>query len=698
MSLRTQYEFLFVGRDEDSFVENYAYDLGEGGDNSGKIFINLEIQNNPAEAEDIGELIFDTLRKKFFADLDEDPYIRFEKALKDVNRELKNLRAQKNSQFIGNLHVIIAAVVGTNIFLTQCGEAEAYLIRRKFCSVISDDLGDPDSKDFFTNIANGTLEPDDFVLLSSTRLLRYISKSDFARIGSSKNLVASLGELRDFLSAEVLGKMAFIGIRAGLPAELTDQEKSKMASHLEKRDRVPSDSNSKEKQSVNVVLMDAVRKLSGTVKDLSQRLASRSQGPQDGEPKGRVVRGQAQTGNFFNFSNWSRDKILASIIVIILVLTAGVWWLRTRADEQAQVDHYVAILNDVNQEISTAETTGQYNKDQASQMLNDAEQKSLTVLNSGYARSDAEKYLNMIQDDRDKLDGVVHPQTTVIADLSTKRANVSALGLLGLKGTLYAFEYNALYPILADKLQDPLTIDQNETVIAGSNYDDQNALLFYTKSNKVIEYSNNQMNFVQAAEGTFHKGVAVEAYNNKFYILDPDSNQIWKYTILHGKFDAAQQYNIDGDLKNATAFAIDGNVYVLNKDGSITKLLSGNKQNITLRHEPVTPLKAPTKIYTNVNIQQVYILEPSLHRVMVYYKDDKNNALTYQAQYVFDNINDLRDLYVDTDGNKLYLLDATKVYSVDLNAQPAAPTNSTTAVITTQQASDTQQVSQAPGN
>ncbi len=194
MSLRTQYEFLFVGRDEDSFVENYAYDLGEGGERIGKIFINLEIQNNPAEAEDIGELIFDSLRKKFFADLEDDPYVRFEKALKEVNRELKNLRSQKSSQFLGNLHVIIAAIVDNNIFLTQCGEAEAYLIRRKYCSVISDDLYDPESKDFFTNIASGTIEPEDFVLLSSTRLLRYISKNDFARIGSSKSLVGALGE------------------------------------------------------------------------------------------------------------------------------------------------------------------------------------------------------------------------------------------------------------------------------------------------------------------------------------------------------------------------------------------------------------------------------------------------------------------------------------------------------------------------
>ncbi len=681
MSLRTQYEFLFVGRDEDSFVENYAYDLGEGGENSGKIFINLEIQNNPAEAEDIGELIFDTLRKKFFADLDVDPYVRFEKALKEVNRELKNFRAGKSTQFIGNLHVIIAAIVGNNLLLTQCGEAEAYLIRRRFCSVISDDLYDPESKDFFTNIANGTLEPEDFVLLSSTRLLRYINKNDFARIGSSKSLVASLGELRDFLSAEVLGKMAFIGIRAGFPVELSSEEKSKASAHLEKQERVygAADSDSKNKQSVNVVLMDAVKKLSGAVKDLSRRLAAKTKG---GETQGRVVRGQGG-GSFFSFSNWSRDKILAAIIVIVLVLTAGVWWLRSRADEQAKIDQYVAVLNEVREEIGSAETTGQYNKDQASQMLADAQQKALTVLNSGYARSDAKKYLDMIQQSRDKLDGVFHPVARVLADLTTKRANVSALGLLHLQGGLYAFEYNALYPILANAVQDPMTLDDNETVVAGSTFDDQNSLLFYTKSGKVLEYKDNRVSFVQAAEGFFHKGVAVQAYNNKFYILDPDSNQIWKYTRRRDKFDNAEQYNINADLKNAVSFAIDGNVYVANKDGSLMKLYSGNTQSLTLKRQPVEPVTTPSKIYTELDMAQVYILEPSERRVMIYYKDDKTQGLTYQAQYVFDDITDIRDLYVDKDTNKLYLMDATRVYEVDMNQQAPASTTTTTVPATT---------------
>ena len=70
-------------------------------------------------------------------------------------------------------------------------------------------------------------------------------------------------------------------------------------------------------------------------------------------------------------------------------------------------------------------------------------------------------------------------------------------------------------------------------------------------------------------------------------------------------------------------------------------------------------------------MSEVYFLEPSTHRVMVYYKDDKTGGLTYQAQYVFDDMNDLRDLYYDKTAKKLYLMDATKVHEVDLNTPPA---------------------------
>ncbi len=662
MVLRTQYEFLFIGRDEGSFVENYAYDLGEVSDDGGKIFIDIEIQNNPAEAEVIGETIFDTVRKAFFADLEKGPYERFEDALKSVNRILNQIRDEKISKYIGNLHVIIAAVIGNNLYLTQCGDSEAYLVRRRYCSTISEGLADESSKDFFTNIATGVMENGDFVLLSSTRLLRYMTKTDLAKIAAAKNLVVILGELKDFLSAEVLGKIGFIGIDVlEAKPEFNEKEKGKVMAHLQKEQEFEH-GGIKERKVTKVTFTNISKKVSGFLGAVKSQLQSF----QNQFAKGRSSKGSGMRFANFDLRNWSKDKILGALILAVILLTVGVWWLRSRAEEQDKINHYSAVLNEVREEISSAETTAQYNPTQAADMLTDAEQKAKDVYNSRYSHAKANELLTAIQNARDKLDGVTHVQPKVLVDLALKRSNVSALGLLALKENLYAFEYNALYPILLDKLQDPLTIDDTETVIAGSAFEDKNSLLFFTKNGRVLEYQDNHFGSVPSSEGTYHKGVAVKAYGSKFYVLDSAANQIWKYTRRRDKFDVAEAYNVDADLKKGISIAIDGNIYVLNSDGTLLKLLSGSKQNLTIKRSPAKALLNPTKVYTTLDMPQLYILEPAQHRVLMYYKDDKTGGLTYSAQYIFDDLNDIRDFYVDKEGKNMYLLDQSKVYKVAL--------------------------------
>ena len=177
MPLKAAYEFMFVGKDDNSFLENYAYDLfHEHGENGGQIFINLEVQNNPVDADEIGAAIFETLRGSFFQDVSMDPYDRFEIALKDVNDVLGKFMSQKSSGYIGNLNVVVAAIVGDTLFLSKAGDSEAYLIRKRYVSIVTEGLGDEDddSKDVFSSIANGKIEEGDFIIFSTTRLLRYI--------------------------------------------------------------------------------------------------------------------------------------------------------------------------------------------------------------------------------------------------------------------------------------------------------------------------------------------------------------------------------------------------------------------------------------------------------------------------------------------------------------------------------------------
>lgn len=659
MSLRTQHEFLFVGRDEGSFVENYAYDIGEGSDNSGKIYINIEIQNNPAEAEAIGETVFDTLRKAFFADLERDPYERFEEAVRHVNKALNKIKEEKASDFLGNLHILIAAIVDNTLYLTQTGEAEAYLVRKRLCSTVSEGLGD-DGGDYFANIASGTLEPGDLVLLSSTRLLRYVSKTDLAKILSGRNLISSLGELKDYMMTEVLGRIGFIGvsIAEGAPV-LTSTEKGQISEHLEKEE---SYSVQPERRAGGGALQDTLNRLAGSVDDLRRRVTALAASRKGGATKPSVR--QESGGRMI--AGFTKEQILAMVIAGILILTLAIWWMRAQATEQEKIESFAATLNEVQETVSSAETTGQFNKDQAGEMLNQAETKAVEVLNSGYHRAKANELLESIQSTRDMLDGVLHPETRVIGNLAEKRENVSALGLLELNGTLYAYEYNALYPIVLDEVQDPLTIDDNETVIAGAVYDEADSLLFYTKSGKVMEFKDNRVTFVDTTDGAFKNGVAVHAYGNRFYVLDSEGNQVWRYTRRRESFDAAEAYNVDADIENGVDLATDVNVYVLHNDGYITKLFSGNREDFPIKSQPTDPLESPTKIYTELDMSAIYVLEPSKSRVLVYFKDDRTGGATYNRQLVFDDIDDIRDMWVDKDTNKLYLLDESQVYEVAL--------------------------------
>lgn len=661
MSVRTQHEFLLIGRDEGSFVENYAYDIGEPGDHSGQIYVNLEIENNPADAEKIGEIIFDTLRRSFYSDLEKDPYARFEDAVRDVNVALRQLTEEKASKFLGNLNVMLAAIVDNTLYLTQSGDAEAYLIRKRLCSTISEGLGDENSEEIFSNIASGTLEPGDFILFSSTRLLRYISKTDLSKIVSSKNIVASLTELKDYLSTEVLGRIGLIaaGVFESTPI-MDENERGQIVEHLQKEESYSRGPG--QKTDVMKSLQDSVKKLTGVVADLKDKVVGAVS-----KNKERVVRGdQPRSSKMqkFDFFGLSAERMLAIIIILILVLVGGIWWMRSNAANQARIEELDNQLGQVQDLINSAETTGQYSKEQAGTTLNNAEQQALEVLNSGYHRAKANQLLEQIQISRDALDGVIRPEYRVVADLSTKRENVNALGLLSLNDALYAYEYNGLYPILLDDVQDPLTIDENESVTMATVYDDNQSILFMTESNKIIEYKDDRMTFIDTVDGAFKSGVDLASYGNRIYVLNPEDNQIWRYTRTRDRFDGAEAYNVDADLTNSVSLAIDGNIYVLNADGTVTKIFRGNEEDgFRLNKLPVEPIENPTEIYTELDMSQVYILEPSKQRVLVFYKDNEGQ-LTYNNQYVLEDLTDIRDIYVDKDTNKIYLLDQSKVYEL----------------------------------
>lgn len=659
MAFTCESEFIFLGRGDESFLENYSYELRDDPDNTaGRVFMALEILNNQAEAEDIGEAIFENFKQKFYEDPQASTQQRFEEALKIANQVVETLKEEKVSRFIGNLNIALGAIVKDALYISAAGDAEVYLVRKRFVSIVSEGLAEDSQKETFVNIANGTLEDTDSVIFSSSRLLRYITKGELGKIFSNvgpAGIGHALAELQDFIMAEILGRSAVIGVYIGQMQEEAAEGEEMFDGGMMRQGRF---AGLLEKWIKNP-LMAVFGKIPGFGK-LREKVSSLLPSTKSAQ---RIA---ARIPKISMPQRMKKEHILVSVIVLLALLVGGIFWMQTRGNTQRAIQEQQAKLNHVRDVLNEVATVGQFDKPKAAELLSAGEQETLEVLNSRYLRGEAVKILDEIQKSRDSLDDVKRvADPTLLADFSTKRSSVSALGLLGLKDRLYGFEYNALYEMILDKLQDPLTISDIETIILGADFPDQNSLLFLTRTGKMIEYSNSHFGLISTKDGIWKKGVDMKTYNDKLYVLDSERNQIWRYTRRRDGFDVGESYNQNADLAKAVSLAIDSSIYVLNPDGYITQLYQGQKQNYPLRKAPLTAVTAATKIYTNPDLNYLFILEPSKQRVVLFKKDPQNTGAQYQTQYVFDKVGQLRDLVVAE--NRLYVVSDKRVYFVNLN-------------------------------
>ena len=145
-------------------------------------------------------------------------------------------------------------------------------------------------------------------------------------------------------------------------------------------------------------------------------------------------------------------------------------------------------------------------------------------------------------------------------------------------------------------------------------------------------------------------------YNNKLYLLVPSENKIYKYDKNGSSFSTPQNWLTENvDLADSVDLTIDGNIYVLKKNGTIIKLLKGKLQNFSLENvEPA--IEQATKFVMLPDQNFIYILESTKNRLVVF---NKNGQLI--KQYQSDQWKDLKDVVVDEKNKTIYLLNGNSI-------------------------------------
>lgn len=646
MILELQQKSAFIGRKPHGFTEKYYTEWDDGlGKTKISMFLVMSISSTQIPGEEIGKDAFQLLQDHFLDDLSGDPYDRFENALREINLMINEKEKHYGIKFVPNMQVLCGVIDRDMLFLSQRGDSQGYLIRKRHVSSITEGLFDEkNTEDLFQNIASGALEVNDTVVLVTGKLVQYVTPSDLSKIFSEQSLDEALKELTDLLKSDLEEQMAVLSFEV---LEKT-QHAPVMSAHrgLDREESDLKEGKSVSRARAALAKVDLKKHLD-VLRDWAER--------------------QERFKAFKNIRTWGRDKILIAIVIVLVVLGGGTAYLLIHGSKQRVIDSMNSKLVEAEQAINTAETRGTFEKEEAAGLLNNAEKLSIEVLNSGYLRGKASELLDRVQQERDYLDNIVH-----IDDELTKLADFSAVTTEKIKGLapygekILVYSDTGTYQVLLDSVETPVAVPAGESIIAGTYFKDKDVVLMLGTSGKLLEYDGGNIQYADTADVTWNSGKDIETYSTKVYFLDSVNKQIWRYNRTHDSYSSAATYlGSDVDISNAVSFAIDGAVWVLNSDGTLLKLLSGDPIDFAINKAPLNVIQSGAKIYTDLELNQIYVLDSAQNRIYVYSKTTKNDDLTYSGQYILDTLSEkMVDMYFDKDQSALFFVTENGLYKI----------------------------------
>lgn len=373
---------------------------------------------------------------------------------------------------------------------------------------------------------------------------------------------------------------------------------------------------------------------------------------------------------FKNLPGTSQILFITTIILGLLFISSIVG-LSIKQKSEKTVIAYNAQIEEIESKKNAAEASIIYNEEdkgkelllEAKNLINELSEKSKKQ------RDDKETFLSEINILLEKLrhaENIVEP--IVLADFKETDPTIQIFKIINKNNGLYTFNpfNNIIYRL---NLGEQNTIDilkENSTSLGHLNLaidKNVNNILFYHSNNGLAELNirdNSLKNLDIALNNTNAQIKELYLYSNKLYLLDIDSQQIYRHTASLSGYTRGASWIQDETVNkdDMVSFAIDGAIYVLKNNGEIIKFTSGYKQ----KFEPTTPdpvWNNPTKIWTSNKTDYIYVLDPGEKRLVVF---DKKGKLI--VQYYSDKFNNLKDFAVNEQEKKIYLLDDTIVYGI----------------------------------
>ena len=618
----------------------------------GNLYIVGKISNIPKKqyknSDFLLGLLVSVIKREFYSNHQRTTLEALESALQSANIYLADFSKKGHTAWIGNLHLVCLVFSKDDIHVGQTGKMIVQLFRSETASNISKKFEiaeDPDPNKTFSNIASGKIEKGDKILIATHDLLNVLSAQ------KTKELIVR--HTTDKLYHYIKDNLP----ESSLACLMLDAE-----TQAPKEDEAPITTEiltgaGKKQAEIGLVLKNFF--------DLKANQVN------------KIIENQITIPNKITVFFLDHHIIKYVLVLFLGLLITISPYLVVKLNYDIKIRKLDGIIQRITEDVEKSKLSLVYqNQSEAREFLKQAnilmdDANTIFAELSKSAQHKISENLELVQDlfnkQKNSLNNVISiVETEKLADLSKNTYSFNPNGILKLENLLYLYELSSgfLYKIdLIDNSSELTFLSSKDTFKLGTATSNEILLLANPEKIAVYNYSEKYNLYLLKPnlENTFNIK-DMFSYNNNLFFLDTQRLNIFKYIKTEDILNGAE-WIIKGptdELENAVSLAVDGDVFVSTSTGTVTQYSQGKKVK-DLRFDIVPSLSQAGQIFTSEGLKNLYILDEQNTRIISYNKVDG-----LIKQYSVPELKNLRDLWVDSDEQTIYLLNGLEVHKIQI--------------------------------
>lgn len=646
---------------------SYVYTLAETVDSSqAELYMICELPLfNPAAADEcqrIAEAIAGALRRTYRRPATANT---FEHALTVVNEELGKLQNLGKTHWLGKLNAVIAVKAKTRLSVTAVGKITALLHRDGNFAPIAE-AGTPHHPlKTFENFSEGKLRLGDLLVLSTSQLFNHISIDRFKNILKRNDLPDAAQEaiatLQDVMGPEVAcGTILAQQVTAGsldteeevdLGAYMAAPQVNSVKQSADWLDRIKDMGSTAATigKNVHMSVKDRIKK----APKISDMVKGKEGALSVVQTQFKKAAKQIQPQTIKGYSKQKKIFMIAAAILLVAVIgnVAIAKYFSSKPKpaivSSEQLTELEKLINDANAAILYGDES------QAERMLVSLQEKLAAL---GEVNDDQKAQIDTIREQANaldrKLNNVAEAVVESIGTLSNADNLIVLPNYIATENNRTVISYNRTSANVQDN-----TLRTSEPIFQSG----------YAQGNQAVIFNGSELllwNFQTGViGGAFPTDVpkqddaaGLTFYNNRVYILDKAGNRVMRYNASTTAFSQpTPSISNVSEIGNASDMAIDGNIYIAT-NGTILKYNSGVKQDFPIG---ITGLGNRTKIFTDADVTNLYVLDPAGKRIVILSKTGTVIQTLTSGQFT-----DLKDFAVDETGKTIFVLNNNQLLKV----------------------------------